>query len=85
MTGYLLHITKDKGVKIHPALNLIIWAAVSGVAFLLVYGPHWIKTEAQYSDYRFMHKWAWGLCLSWVTFACVRGYGGNLNNLMFKG
>ena len=82
MTGYLLHITKDKGVKIHPALNLIIWAAVSSVAFLLVYGPHWITTEDQYSDYRFMHKWTWGLCLSWVTFACVRGYGGNLIDLI---
>ena len=79
MTGYLLHITKDKGVKIHPALNLIIWAAVSLVAFLLVYGPYWIggvNWEAQYNDYLIMRKFSWGLCLAWITFACVRGYGG---------
>ena len=79
MTGYLLHITKDKGVKIHPALNLIIWAAVSLVAFLLVYGPYWIKNDDQQMYYFAMDKWSWGLCLSWITFACVRGYGG-MNN-----
>ena len=83
MTGYLLHITKDKGVKIHPALNLVIWAAVSVVAFLLVYGDYWVRTEEQYHDYLTMKKWSWGLCLAWITFACVRGYGGTVsrNNL----
>ena len=78
MTGYLLHITKDKGVKIHPALNLVIWAAVSVVAFLLVYGDYWVRTEEQYHDYLTMKKWSWGLCLAWITFACVRGYGGTV-------
>ena len=77
MTGYLLHITKDKGVKIPAVLNLLVWSAVAAVAFLLVYGPYWIDTEEQFRDYRITHKWAWGLCLSWITFACVRGHGGD--------
>ena len=81
MTGYLLHITKDKGVKMHPALNLVIWAAVSVVAFLLVYGDYWVKTEEQNHDYLTMKKWSWGLCLAWITFACVRGYGGTVCSL----
>ena len=77
MTGYLLHITKNKGVKINPIVNLVAWAAVSIVAFLLVYGPYWIKTETgQERFYLICDKWAWGLCLAWITFACVRGYGG---------
>ena len=85
MTGYLLHITKDKGVKIHPALNLVIWAAVSVVAFLLVYGDYWVRTEEQYHDYLTMKKWSWGLCLAWVVFACVKGYGGPVNDFLSWG
>ena len=31
------------------------------------------------------NKAVWGICLSWIVFACVKGYGGPINNLLSWG
>ena len=32
-----------------------------------------------------LNKASWGLCLSWVVFACVKGYGGPVNDFLSWG
>ena len=54
--------------------------------FSLVYGPYSIPPNPAYIPaFRYFYKAAWGVCLSWVTFACVKGYGGPVNDLLSWG
>ena len=85
MTGYILHVTKDKDIKISNALNLSIWSFVFLVAFSLIYGPYNITTHYEMQAYEAMMKSCWGLCLAWVVFACVKGYGGIVNDFLSWG
>ena len=91
MTGYLLHITKDKEVRMNRLVNLLVWIVVALVAFALIYAPNdpatwkWFdpiydinKTRAYYS----VNHLAWGLVLGWITFSCCRGYGGLINDFL---
>ena len=87
MMGYILHNTKDMQIKITSAANLLLWSLAFLVGFAVVYGPYnnvddtTIERRAYYS----LYKTAWGLCLSWVTFACVKGYGGPINDFLCWG
>ena len=84
LCGYLLWLTRDKEVKISPALNLVLWAVVSLLGLYLVYRTHYLPSydwrEAKL--YYAARKAAWGFCLLWVTFACCRGYGGLVNHFL---
>ena len=35
--------------------------------------------------YTVLVKALWGVCLAWVTFACVKGYGGPVNDFLSWG
>ena len=83
MMGYILHMTKNMEIKIDFTLNIIIWQIIFLVAYGLVYGPY-VMDDIDGSDdkaYYFFFKNAWGVCLAWVTFACVKGiYFVNMGN-----
>ena len=83
MTGYILHATRDKEIYIDSKLNIIIWQFVTLVGLICIYGQWWI--DILYKPYLIFHKLAWGLCLSWITFACVKGYGGIINDILSWG
>ena len=85
LMGYILHRTKDKKIEISRLANILIWCLAAVVALCLVYGPHWIETVNEYRAYLTFHKFCWGLVLSWVTFACIKGYGGVVNDLLSWG
>ena len=85
MTGYILHVTKGKEIKISSAQNLSIWSFVFLVAFSLIYGPYNITTGLENEIYQALMKTCWGLCLGWVVFACVKGYGGPVNDFLSWG
>ena len=85
MTGYILHVTKDREIKISRGRNLFIWSFVFLMAFSLIYGPYNITTGTEYKAYQLMMKSCWGLCLAWVVFACVKGYGGPVNDFLSWG
>ena len=89
MTGYILHVTKNKKIKINSKLNIFMWEVAFLVAFAVVYGPHTVVRNYSQSEawrvYITCHKWCWGLCLSWVTFACVKGFGGFVNDFLSWG
>ena len=87
MCGYLLWLTKDKEVKIDGSLNLVLWAVVSLLGLFLVYRTHFLPSYdwAEAKLYYTARKAGWGLCLTWVTFSCCRGYGGIVNSFLSWG
>ena len=88
MMGYILHATRDMKISIHWILNIAMWILTFVVAFALVYGPIWnhIPVNPDYTPaFNVMYKACWGLCLCWVTFACVKGYGGPVNDFLSWG
>ena len=92
LMGYILHTTKDRTIKISRLLNLLVWTLAFLVGFALVYGPYDIPSDTsdpsfwlKYRGYMSLNKASWGLCLSWVVFACVKGYGGPVNDFLSWG
>ena len=49
----------------------------------IIYGPYYLDPEEW--DYQTWARAAWGLCLCWLTFACVKGHGGLVNSFLSWG
>ena len=87
LAGHILHVTKGKKINISPVLNVIIWQAVLSVFFALVYAPYGteldngIENRLQRFWYSSSHL-MWGICLTWTVFACCRGLGGIVNDIL---
>lgn len=55
----------------------------------MVYGLSWFTDEELVPHiptlfsviYGSFHRFAWGLALAWIIFACVHGFGGNREDL----
>ena len=65
-------MTKDRQLELPSHLTLLIWELVAATALALIYGPYDMHTAAGYKLYIICRKWVWGLCLAWVTIACVK-------------
>ncbi|CAG2229734.1 unnamed protein product [Mytilus edulis] len=83
--GYILYRTNCK-VHINRYLNLAIWSAAIGTGMAIVYGLYDdINSETPLPTsvaafYNAVHRTAWGLCISWVIFACATGNGGTVKH-----
>ena len=87
LAGHILHATKGKKINISPFLNLVIWQAVLALFFALVYAPYHtiLETGVDEPIQKFWFSCShllWGLCLTWLVFACCRGLGGVVNDLL---
>ena len=84
--GYLLHITKGKPFKMSKVANLWGWTIAAATGMAIVYGldisggDFFSKklSMAENIIYGGFHRLAWAIAVSWVIFACSRGYGGLL-------
>ena len=72
--------------------NLLLWSLAFGIAFSVVYGLNIPLrfdpkdpvplTRMENSFYGGLSRLAWAVALSWVVFACTKGYGGWVNELL---
>ena len=74
--------------RIFQLVNLALWAVAFAIGLAVVYGLNIPKriafppatrvptTEAIDIAYGGLHRLSWALAVSWVIFACCRGYGG---------
>merc|ERR1719342_608885 len=85
MTGYILYVYRNKEFKISRVLNLVFWLIVFLLAYLMVYSPYWIDNGYEYRAYYTTKKTIWGVCLSWITISCIKGYGGPINEFLSWG
>ena len=87
LLGYLLHVTKNKTVKINPSVVVWFWLCAFGIGYAVVYGldiPSHMDENTAPSKfinafYGGFHRTAWGIALGWLIFACCKGYGGNFD------
>ncbi|XP_060080526.1 nose resistant to fluoxetine protein 6-like [Ylistrum balloti] len=86
ITGYILYRTKGK-YKIAPPVNIAIWIVMTIIGCLVTYGIYeeangnWMSVDVA-ALYNAVHKPLWGVCVSWVIFACVTGNGGFINTIL---
>ncbi|CAC5358118.1 unnamed protein product [Mytilus coruscus] len=85
--GYILYRTNCK-IHINRYLNLAVWSAAIGTGMAIVYGLYDdINSDTPLPTsvaafYNAVHRTAWGLCISWVIFACATGNGGFINTIL---
>ncbi|GAV04447.1 hypothetical protein RvY_14721 [Ramazzottius varieornatus] len=85
--GYLLAKQRDNKVHIRREVVVGIWMAVAASASAIVFGlygtinGHPLSIGAS-ATYNALHRIGWALCVCWVIFACVQGYGGFVNTLL---
>jgi len=90
LLGYLLYKIQDRPVNIPKPLVAFLWAASAAVALAVVYGlvPYIKEKNVQEIDdltrvaYGSLNRFAWALSIAWVIFACIKGYGGFVNELL---
>lgn len=70
---------------------LIGWTYSTVTALLIVFGikgffnpaeQEWATTSMAALFYASLYRYAWGLVIAWIIFACVSGYGGWVNRLL---
>jgi peptidoglycan/LPS O-acetylase OafA/YrhL len=87
LLGYILHYTRGQKVVINEQFNILMWQAAFLTGFAVVYGLHNARvsltgTLFAATFYNTFQRLAWPLALSWVIFACVKGYGGPINDFL---
>ena len=90
LLGYVLHITKGKKIQIPFALNFAIWSLVSLVFFSVIYAGYHTHLEDRIDTIGSQLWWStthfmWAGCLFWLIFACCRGLGSFINDLLSWG
>jgi len=84
----VLHKTRGRKIHIPAPLVMIGWIASSLTGCLIVYGTYdysakgIVQPKTVLIIYNMLDRTAWSVCLAWLVFACVNGYGGPINALL---
>ncbi|CAG7819852.1 unnamed protein product [Allacma fusca] len=92
--GYILHYRVRNLGKFRAIPKLIIavgWALSTAVALGVIFGGMYyfdpVNKDETFSSfhtavYGGLHRTIWGVCICWIIFACVSGYGGWVNKFL---
>ncbi|XP_035714450.1 nose resistant to fluoxetine protein 6 [Folsomia candida] len=86
--GYILFKTKGKRVKLPYPIVALFWAISTVTALAVLYGiQDWFDPLAEIPKapglmYAGFSRFAWGISVAWIIFACVKGYGGLVNDFL---
>ncbi|XP_071786154.1 nose resistant to fluoxetine protein 6-like isoform X2 [Asterias amurensis] len=86
--GYILHRIGKRRVKMSPLLAIAGWVLATGIGMSVVYGLYPSYHAAQDLSktasiiYISMSRFAWGVALAWVVFACNYGHAGWINSFL---
>ena len=87
LAGYILAVNGGK-IKLNRITNILGWLVTVATGLAIVYGlrgslggesPLPVGVTALYNGFS---RTAWGMCICWVMFSCVSGYGGVVNRLL---
>ena len=87
LLGYYLHVTKKPGsFKMSGPAAVLLWIIALALGFSVIFG---LNSNSMLAEglvnkpsnlaagfYAGPGRLAWALAVSWVIFACCRGYGG---------
>ncbi|XP_071492150.1 nose resistant to fluoxetine protein 6-like [Diadema antillarum] len=84
--GYVIYNLKDKKINIHWVVVVALWLCALGTMFGAVYGI-WSCHDRYIEQwesviYLSFSRFAWGLAICWIIFACLFGYGGPIGSLL---
>ncbi|XP_037078000.1 nose resistant to fluoxetine protein 6-like [Pollicipes pollicipes] len=89
--GWILHKIRGRKIRLPAPVVAIGWITASLTGCLIVYGMFdYDRVDAGHADpskttsivYAMLNRTAWSVCLAWVVFACVTGYGGIVDTLL---
>lgn len=86
--AWILHKTRGKKVVLPKLVVVLFWALSTATAPLLLYSIQpWFDPDKEIPKvagllYAGLSRVAWGLVVSWVIFACIKGYGGLVNSFL---
>ncbi|KAF0307440.1 Nose resistant to fluoxetine protein 6 [Amphibalanus amphitrite] len=83
--GWVLHKIRGRKIVLPVPVVAIGWLTASLTACLIVYGlfdQPTVPPQATNIIYPMLSRTAWSVCLAWVVFACVTGYGGVVNSIL---
>lgn len=86
--GWLLFKTRGQTLKISKLAVLALWAASTGLALTVIYGifpwhdPTYDISKLEGTFYAGLSRFTWAVAVSWVMFACIKGYGGIVNKFL---
>ncbi|KAJ3658525.1 hypothetical protein Zmor_010259 [Zophobas morio] len=86
--GYTIFKTKGKRIKTRPGINVFGWIITIILMCSVVVGSHVFQEEnhdynrIESSLYLSCSRSAWVLGIAWITWACVHGYGGFVNDIL---
>jgi len=87
--GYFLHVNRNKSFKLNRILIWVGWivslALIFTSLFALYPAAQWEApdlTILEQASYYTLTRIAWPLCMCWVVFACMKGYGGLANSFL---
>ncbi|XP_061380661.1 uncharacterized protein LOC116768464 [Danaus plexippus] len=87
ITGYIINMYKGKELKLNMFFVIIAWIislGLIGFCFYASYAVMQLDWDDQVGDSLFnsFMRAIWSIGLSWLIFACVKGYGGPINWLL---
>ncbi|XP_070576031.1 nose resistant to fluoxetine protein 6-like [Ptychodera flava] len=87
--GYALQKIRTKSIKISlsPIWASLAWALATAIGVTVVYGLYGTTHGHELSQagnimYAMFSRFAWGIALAWVVFACQHGLSGAVNDLL---
>ncbi|XP_049837506.1 nose resistant to fluoxetine protein 6-like [Schistocerca gregaria] len=84
--GWLLFHTKGHKTHLSVATVCVCWVASTACALAVVYSLHayYVKpyNPLEAAFFSALHPLAWALVVSWIIFACERGYAGPVRRLL---
>ncbi|KAF0292104.1 Nose resistant to fluoxetine protein 6 [Amphibalanus amphitrite] len=83
--GWILHKIRGRKIVLPAPVVAIGWLTSSLTACLIVYGLYGqpaVPPQTTNIIYPMLNRTAWSVCLAWVVFACVTGYGGVVNSIL---
>lgn len=82
--GYFIFKTKGVKIEISKPLNLCLWTASLVIMIATILGSRVFQLEShvynvwESASYLTFARSAWTVCLAWVVWACLNGYGGKV-------
>nr|XP_006818636.1 PREDICTED: nose resistant to fluoxetine protein 6-like [Saccoglossus kowalevskii] len=85
--GFILYKTKNKNIEINKYVNVVLWMASVAAGLIIVLGLYsttqgHLLPQAVAVLYVTFSKLVYGSAVAWVIFACHKGYGGPINQVL---
>ncbi|CAG7815907.1 unnamed protein product [Allacma fusca] len=92
--GYVMYLKgrQPNLFKKIPKLVVVVgWTFSTAFALAIIYGVMYYfdpknlmetRDSAHAAIYGGLHRFVWGVCIAWVIFACVNGFGGWMNKIL---